>query len=86
MLAGAITPKVFASSSPGFLPWDVQRRFLITPKALANTFGGVELRRRFPSVVAALQRWAEIRERLRRKNAARETTTDELATQNSQIA
>jgi hypothetical protein len=68
-LNGAITPKVFASSSPGFLPWDKQR-------PLVNYAGGVgqHLRckwdrfARFPSVVATLQRWAEIRERLRRIN------------------
>jgi hypothetical protein len=41
---------------------------VITPKALANTFGVIKNRfARFPRVVAALQPWAEIRERLRRK-------------------
>ncbi len=60
----AITPKVFASCSPGFIPWDLEVFAFIVPKALANTFGVLALATpRFPSVVASLQRWAEIRER-----------------------
>jgi hypothetical protein len=69
-----ITSKMFANSSPGFLPWDKRRRLVITPKALTNTFGVIEIdKRRFPSVVASLQHWAKIGEHLRRKNLS-ETT------------
>jgi hypothetical protein len=46
---------------------------LVTPKALANTFGVSKLTRIIPSVVASLQRWAEISERLRRKDFAGKT-------------
>jgi hypothetical protein len=42
----------------------------ITPKALANTFGVIGFNMAsLPSVAASRQRWAEIRERLPRKNS-----------------
>jgi hypothetical protein len=87
----AITPKVFARFSPGFLPWDQQRRLIITPKALANTFGVIgSIGAKVPSVVAALQHWAEFRERLRRNTSEKQRTEhaakDSIGNWNSPIS
>jgi hypothetical protein len=73
------TPKVFASSSPGFLPWDQDDVGSFTPEALANTFGVMRLTRTI-SQRSRFAPWAEIRERLRRKNFVRKPNNYELAT------